>query len=100
MWHKFTLTKDQREKGEKERITEQFRKLHAASGTLPAAVLLEDKLADQTGAIDIYLSPLAAEIAQPIIDEFSGLPCNSPARPQVTVLYGPKNALDLLDQAA
>src|SRR4051812_43819557 len=100
LWHKITLNKREVDLCMKLLITKDFRELHARAGSPPHALLLESKLPDQTGAIEIYFSPRAAEIAENTIDRLSGIPCNSPPRSQVNVLYGPDGDLDLHDLAA
>ena len=100
LWHKLTLNRDQLEAGEKGRVVDAFRQSHSGAGSPRDAALMENILADETGAIDTHFSPAAAAIAQRIIDRFAGIPCNPPPRPQAEVLHGPSSSLDLLDEAA
>jgi hypothetical protein len=100
VWQKITINKNQLDAGARQHIWDRFSEAHAKAEEPEDAMLLISRFADQTGALEIYFSPRAAELAENIIEEYAGIPCNAPPRSEVDVFYGSGAALDLLDRAA
>jgi hypothetical protein len=100
LWERITLTKEEIDAHIVDRIRDDFEGLCSRHGWPEDAALFINLLPDQTGANAIYFTPAAAEIAENIVERYSGIPCNPPPRVSVKLLSGKISAMDLMDEAA
>jgi hypothetical protein len=96
-WSKILLTKDQVKTGEIKRFHQKFRKVFQEAGQTNEMGLFAG-LPLQDGELPFYLTPVCSRLAENLITEYSGVPCEKPHKSglEPTLVIGFNRAWDLL----
>jgi hypothetical protein len=94
-WYKVSLTAEQIANGEEMRIQDQFNVLFSAAGGPKDMALFASKLSGSNVA-DLFFSPDAIKVAEPLIRSYRGEICEKPDRRAVALLVGHQSALEEL----